>query len=132
MPAIVRLALTSLAAARLKDSASRAITYAALLAVTGVIAITGLGFCLSALWIFLAQLYGPLNASAIIGGGLVVIAIIVYLYAGYTRRRRARTPSPLPDFDRVSMPTVTGPNMLAAAIVAVGIGYVTGRLMTRK
>ena len=127
------MALTSLAVARIKDSAERAATHAALVAVAVVILIAALGFCLSALWIWLTQRYGPLTASISIGASLFVVSVGLYLYAGSIRRRPVRRSTPaLPQIESVSLPVISSSNVLAAAAVTAGVGYIAGRLLVRK
>ncbi|MCB1431588.1 MAG: hypothetical protein KDK75_03890 [Alphaproteobacteria bacterium] len=133
MSRIIRLALTSLAVTRIKSSAERAATYAALLAVTAVILVTALGFCLSALWIWLTQLYGPLIASGSIGAALLIMSVGLYLYAGSVRRRPVRNSAlQLPQIDNASLQVSSSANVLAGAVVVAGVGYIAGRLLARK
>lgn len=134
MSSIVRLALTSLAAVRLKNSVERAAWNAALLAVVAVLAAIGAGFFLSALWIWLARLHGSLAASAIIGAGFVALALVVYVYSRIARRRRVSPVPPLPDFRAapLALPVAARGNVLTAALVVAGIGYVAGRVLVRK
>jgi hypothetical protein len=58
---------------RVQDAAKRSIVF--LLA--GVLALGALGFFIAAVWLWLAGLYGAVVANIVIGGGLLLVALIL-------------------------------------------------------
>lgn len=72
-----------------KDRVSASIQYAVWLAIAGVISLVAVGFFVSALYIWLARIFGPFYTSLIIGGGFLVLALLIMLIAGAVRREAA-------------------------------------------
>ena len=76
------------AAAKARVTAS--IQSVILLAVAAVAAIVAVGFLIAALHTWLAQQYGPIDASLAIGGAFLLIAIVIVIVAAIMRRQAAR------------------------------------------
>ena len=132
---LVRLALTSLAAAKLKDRVARTITYVVLVVAAGLIVVAGLGFLMSACWIWLAGLYSSLVASVVIGSILVVVGLAVYAYAVHASHRKPRpamSSLPAATLEQLTLAPANGSRVLVAAMVVAGLGYVAGRAIARR
>lgn len=54
-----------------------------------VLALTGIGFLLSASFMALSEIYSPAVAAAIVGGSLVLVAGIVWLVSTMAKRHRS-------------------------------------------
>jgi hypothetical protein len=124
----------------------RAMTVTAVLTLIGVLLIlTALGFGLALLYVWLKQMLGMVVALAIIGGGCVLLALILFAIAawrpgpGNRRARRAPPPPPRPEraagtaTDRLvddalsAMQQGSREQMLAALALALVTGVILGR-----
>lgn len=127
----------------------RAMTVTAVLTLIGVLLIlTALGFGLALLYVWLAQMLGVVIALAIIGGGCVLLALVLFAIAAWRPRpgdrpaHRAPPPPPPPQQPRRAADTVTDrivddalsamqqgsrEQMLAALALALVTGIVLGR-----
>ncbi len=84
----------ALALAELKQRVRRLVTQGILGAIGGVILLIGLCFLLVAAHLYLSMLLNPIASAAIIGGALVVIALIFFAVAGAKGRGQRRPPAP--------------------------------------
>jgi hypothetical protein len=73
----------------LRDRISASIQYVILVLVAGIFALVAIGFFISALYVWLADQFGRIEASLIVGGGFVVLAIIMMLVGAGMRRAAA-------------------------------------------
>ena len=138
MNALLRMAAASMAVSTAKRRFERALHHTAILFISLTIALAGMGFLVSALWMWIAMESTPLIASLIVGGLFLVIASAVYLFGAVLARHEPRR-SVLIDPGAMSAQIQTAarsvaiarPTMTNLAIVA-GIGFVLGRLLMRK
>ena len=134
MLAMARMVMTSFAIARVRQTAESIAAYAITLAAAGVIVLVALGFFLSAGWIALARAFDPLVASLLMGGVLVLIALIIWAI-GKARRSRVKRPRipaarPVTVLPVAAAPSSTSTTLLTAAAMVAGAGYVAGRVLT--
>jgi hypothetical protein len=126
-------ALFNLIAGRVQRSV-RAIAISAALAVIALAALlTGLGFALSLLYVWLQQLYGTMAALAIVAGGCAAFGLLLFALAFV---RRGRRPGPQPanatgqrtmDEAIAAVQQGSRESMLAALALAVMAGMSLGR-----
>jgi hypothetical protein len=133
MLAVLRLAMTSLAVARLKRGIDNFVVHAILLALAAVLATTAAGFLLSAGWLVLAAEFTPIQASMIIGVALLAVAGIIVIAARMRKSRASRhmVMAAAPMVPVTPMPTLREAN-LASVLIVAGIGYLAGRLLLRR
>ncbi|AGT08634.1 phage holin family protein [Paracoccus aminophilus] len=83
-------------ARRMKLAASDIARRAGVVAAAGILALTGLGFLLAALWTFLAVRleWGPLNASLVIGAVFLILGLLLLVF-GTSKRHEAPTAADL-------------------------------------
>ncbi|MFC7053728.1 phage holin family protein [Hansschlegelia quercus] len=77
----------------------RTVTY---LAIAGIVALLGAGALVAAAIIALVPYWGPLWATAAVGGGLLLVAIIV-AYIGTRTQRPVKQPTPIVDRVRAEL-----------------------------
>lgn len=111
--------------------------------VIGAVAVlTGLGFLLAALWVWLAPMYGALVANLLIGGGLALAGAGIALSAGSigSGETPAAPAQPLAGFDTAAIGKMADDveallqrdgNSFKAMAVAVIAGFLTGRGLGR-
>lgn len=130
-------ALTALAGLELKSAMRRNIHAGLLFFLAGIFMVAAAAYGLSAVHVLLAARYGEIDATLMIGAGLLLCAIVSVALALYVRRRRsptaARTAAML-----VAAPVATGllrnlaPSVLKVAPLMLIAGIVAGRYITRK
>lgn len=139
---IMQLVATAMQAVDIRDRMRAAAVSAAYSTAGGIICLLGAGFLLAALWLYLADWYGPLAANLWIGGGLVLIGIIVVV-AGKQKQpppKPAQTalgdiPELQPYVNAVAgqideLLNKKGAGLQSAAVLA-GVGFIVGRLLRR-
>jgi hypothetical protein len=127
-------ALFNLISGRIQRSV-RAIAISAMLAVIALVALlTGLGFALSLLYVWLAQLYGTMTALAIVAGGCAAVALLLFALAFARRGRRSSGPQSANatgqrtvDEAIAAVQQGSRESMLAALALAVVAGMTLGR-----
>ena len=134
MSALLRLAATSMAAASAKRRVARAMRRAGFMVVAACVTIVALGFLTSALWMWLAAELTPIMASLLVGAGLIVTALIVYVAGNIMTRPEARRASQIDTAAAARLQTAVAGNapLITNLAVIAGIGYVLGRVMSRK
>lgn len=138
MIALLRVVAASVAVSTAKRRVELAIHRTAVAAVAIIIATAGLGFLVSALWVWIAMQSTSLVASLVIGGVFLVIASLVYLIGAVLVKREPRHVA-LVDPGAVAAQIQTAaqaavmnrPAITNLAIVA-GVGYVLGRVLIRR
>lgn len=68
-------------AALYKDTLTRLLTWLLLTLIAALLALGGLGFILWAAQVQLASVAGPVASAIIIGSGLIMVAVIIFLLA---------------------------------------------------
>lgn len=140
---LLKIAGVATAANRATMAAKSALRRTAVYAVAGVIGLVGSAFLLSALWIYLAQWLGPVQAGLWVGGGLMGAAVLVLLVGMSIGRSSTDTlhmGSPEPDPVEVASRMLTefqqqfkgkkGSGLQAAA-TAVAAGFLLSRLLRK-
>lgn len=107
-----------------------------------VVLLAGLGFLLAAADIWLAGLYGPVIAASIVGGALLVLAIILFLLASRPIEPAPKQrPAPADMFSQVgsgfaglgrSAAEGEGSAIQNPAVLAAGFALLAGFMMGRR
>ena len=136
MHALLRLAATSLAVTTAKRRMQRAIHHSIVLLAASAVAMAGLGFLVSAMWIWVAMQTTPLIASLVAGGVILVIAALIYVIgemSGRTEIRPAALADPMASIATQirSMPAINPPS-IGGLLAIIGAGYILGRVAARR
>jgi Putative Actinobacterial Holin-X, holin superfamily III len=125
----------ALALAELKQRVRRLVTQGILGAIGAVLFLIGFCFLLVAAHLYLSQLLNPIASAAIIGGALLVIALMFFLIAsmkGSGAARRAQ-PASVAEDNMARLADAVGPKPLAnPALVIAGLALVLGFLFGRR
>ena len=127
----------ALALAELKQRVRRLVTQGILGLMGAIFFLMGLCFLLVAAHLYLSVLLNPIASAAIIGGALVVIALIFFLIAsvkGSGAARRAPAPSASATGDNMArLADAVGSTPLAnPALVIAGLALLLGFLFGRR
>ncbi len=125
----------ALALAELKQRVRRLVTQGILGAIGAVLFLIGFCFLLVAAHLYLSQLLNPIASAAIIGGALLVIALIFFLIASMTGSGAARRaqPASVAEDNMARLADAVGPKPLAnPALVIAGLALVLGFLFGRR
>jgi len=135
---LIRLIMPLVSAVGAVQRVRQSVVSAAIIMVGTVLALTGAGFLIAALWLHLAELQGAVAANLWIGSGIVFIAAVAIPVLLKLQKRPA-TPA-LPDMTQLAQSTARqlgagagDPARTAQTLaIAAAAGFLLARMLMRR